>query len=151
MPPRFDDLARRRLAAAIRGARADGDAADGESAWEAALRRADDIAEKMELIGTRIVCRDEDPAIPGECDVKFTSSELDCLSRHEHGRWMREKLEEGWTLGPAVDPVARTHPCLVGYDQLPEVEKEKDREQVRRIPALLHAAGLRAVRRVVRP
>jgi hypothetical protein len=150
MPPHFENLARLRLAAAIRGVRADGDAADGENAWEAALRRADDIAEKMELIGTRIVLRDEGPANPGEFDVMFTSSELDCLSRHEHGRWMREKLEAGWTFGPTVDPVARTHPCLVGYDQLPEVEKEKDREQVRRIPALLRSAGLSVIRRGVR-
>ena len=105
----------------------------------AALRdRADDIAEKVALIGAALVPAGE--ALDG--GLRFTVSELEILSRHEHERWMREKTAAGWTRGPVLDPVALAHPCLVGYEELPEHEKEKDRRVVRRIPRLLKAVGL---------
>lgn len=48
-----------------------------------------------------------------------------------HEAWCLFKIEEGWRYGPERDPVARTHPCLVPYDELPEAERRKD--------ALFHA------------
>jgi ryanodine receptor 2 len=36
-------------------------------------------------------------------------------------------MDEGWTYGPERDGQAKTHPCLVPYDELPEDEKEYDR------------------------
>ena len=58
---------------------------------------------------------------------------------------MDERRADGWTLG-ARDDKARTHPSLVPWDELPESEKEKDRDVVRAIPDLLAAAGLTIVR-----
>lgn len=43
-----------------------------------------------------------------------------------HGNWMARKLEEGWTHGPTKDAEAKTHPCLVPYDELPPHEQLKD-------------------------
>ncbi|MVN88625.1 hypothetical protein GO986_17965 [Deinococcus sp. HMF7620] len=44
----------------------------------------------------------------------------------QHESWMAEKVATGWVYGDAKDPDAKTHPCLVPYDQLPDDQKRKD-------------------------
>jgi len=44
-----------------------------------------------------------------------------------HDEWVRGKLSTGWTFGPVKDAAARTHPCLVAYDELPAEQRTKDR------------------------
>lgn len=43
-----------------------------------------------------------------------------------HESWMEHKLLEGWTYGETKDPDAKTHPCLLPYDSLPQEQKLKD-------------------------
>lgn len=43
-----------------------------------------------------------------------------------HESWLKEKVADGWTYGPAKDPDAKTHPCCVPYDELPPEQKAKD-------------------------
>lgn len=43
-----------------------------------------------------------------------------------HESWMAQKVADGWTYGPVKDPAAKTHPCLVPYDQLPVEQQLKD-------------------------
>lgn len=43
-----------------------------------------------------------------------------------HLSWMKQKLEEGWVYGEVKDPEAKTHPCLVPFDQLPREQQAKD-------------------------
>jgi hypothetical protein len=40
--------------------------------------------------------------------------------------WIEHKRAHGWTYGPVKDAEAKTHPCLVDYDQLPEEHRVKD-------------------------
>jgi RyR domain len=121
-----------------------------EEARESNRRQVDDIRVKLELIGATIVpLADLCAGDPLFGEFRFTPRELERLSRHEHARWMREKRRAGWRFGPAIDAVARTHPCLVGYDRLPSEEREKDRQVVERIPPLLRAVGLGIARRGV--
>ena len=44
----------------------------------------------------------------------------------EHDSWVRAYLDMGWVYGPRRDPVAKTHPDLVPYDELDPAEREKD-------------------------
>jgi hypothetical protein len=44
----------------------------------------------------------------------------------QHDSWSAQKVEDGWVYGPEKDPVAKTHPCLVPYEQLPPVQQAKD-------------------------
>lgn len=50
------------------------------------------------------------------------------LAEHAHDLWARRRLAEGWTYGPQRDDAAKRHPCLVPYDQLPNSEKQCDRD-----------------------
>lgn len=69
---------------------------------------------------------------------------VEVLARLEHTAWMNERLETGWSYAPGEKSLEqRTHPCLVSWEQLPEAEKEKDRQQMRAVPAILSEAGLR--------
>jgi hypothetical protein len=159
MPPRFDEPALERLARAIYDdhvARAmaspgtrSGDGAPAsyealpEEARESYRGQAGDIALKLDMIGATVApAGDEAPGA-----FRFTPGQVERLARHEHARWMREKRRAGWRFGPTEDPAARTHPCIVGYERLPDAEKDKDRQIVERIPSLLGAIGLGIARR----
>lgn len=43
-----------------------------------------------------------------------------------HQAWVDAKVADGWTYGPAKDGDAKTHPCLLAYDQLPAEQRIKD-------------------------
>lgn len=43
-----------------------------------------------------------------------------------HNSWMWQKLSEGWAYGPVKDPENKLHPCMVPYEQLPEMQQKKD-------------------------
>ena len=50
----------------------------------------------------------------------------DQRARLMHENWVRFKLADGWTYGPAKDPIGKKHPLIVDYDRLPAVEKVKE-------------------------
>lgn len=43
-----------------------------------------------------------------------------------HRQWVDEKKQAGWKLGPRKDGRRKTHPLMVPYSKLPEVERRKD-------------------------
>ena len=43
-----------------------------------------------------------------------------------HGGWMQAYFENGWVYGDNYNPELRTHPDLVPYEQLGQLEKDKD-------------------------
>lgn len=46
--------------------------------------------------------------------------------RELHESWREDLLRHGWKYGLIKDPEAKTHPCLMPYDQLPGRQKDKD-------------------------
>ncbi len=69
--------------------------------------------------------------------LHIDDAEVETMARVEHLRWSWEKRLNGWSSGKIRDDGKKIHPSLVPYDDLPEPEKEKDRELVRLIPAIL--------------
>ena len=49
------------------------------------------------------------------------------LARNVHDVWAKSRIDEGWTYGEQRNDTLKQHPCLVDYDELPELEKEYDR------------------------
>jgi len=43
-----------------------------------------------------------------------------------HGSWMQAYFEMGWVYGEQRDPVKKTHPDLVPYAKLGQLERDKD-------------------------
>ena len=44
----------------------------------------------------------------------------------QHNAWFVEKVKDGWVYGEIKDAEAKTHPCMVSYDELPDFQKKKD-------------------------
>lgn len=65
------------------------------------------------------------------------------LAESTHDHWASQRLADGWTLGPRRDDEAKTHPCLVPYDELPESEKEYDRRTALETLKAILALGYR--------
>ena len=65
------------------------------------------------------------------------------LAEHVHDTWARQRFQDGWTWGPKRDDAARQHPCLVPYAQLPDSEKEYDRQVAMQTLKAILALGYR--------
>ena len=52
---------------------------------------------------------------------------IEKMAKNVHEVWAESRLSQGWTYGDKRDDEKKTHPCLVPYEDLPEVEKEYDR------------------------
>ncbi len=50
----------------------------------------------------------------------------DYTPEKSHANWLEGKVLDGWKWGPVKDAEAKTHPCMVPYDQLPEEQRLKD-------------------------
>lgn len=69
--------------------------------------------------------------------LHLNQEEIETMAKVEHLRWSWEKRLSGWTFGSKKDDFKKTHPSLIPYSELSEAEKEKDRDLVKLIPALL--------------
>ncbi len=69
------------------------------------------------------------------------------LAEHAHEVWSAQRLADGWVLGPTRDDLAKTHPCLVAYDALPESERVYDRNAALGTLKAILAMGYEITRR----
>ena len=49
------------------------------------------------------------------------------MAKNVHEVWSAGRMADGWKYGAKRDDEKKTHPCLVPYEELPESEKEYDR------------------------
>jgi hypothetical protein len=66
----------------------------------------------------------QDSALAG---VRFLLANPDAGDDASHESWRRAKVEDGWIYGPEKNAEAKTHPCLVPFDELPPEQQRKDR------------------------
>lgn len=72
---------------------------------------------------------DEAPAWQRESAIAGVQSTIDGSAKtpeEQHELWAEHKRADGWVHGDVKDAEARTHPCLVPYDQLPSEQQAKD-------------------------
>ena len=58
--------------------------------------------------------------------VEFRINNPDSGNDSQHNSWMKEKVDAGWVYGEIKDADAKTHPCIVPFDELPEFQQKKD-------------------------
>jgi hypothetical protein len=108
---------------------------------ESNRRNVKDIPVKLAVAGYIMI-----PARSNEAAFNFPGDDLEMLAEKEHERWMAALLKEGWTLAAKTDETKKQHECLLPWKELPEGEKEKDRDLVRGIPVILARAGYAIVK-----
>lgn len=108
----------------------------------AAARR---IAEVLALAGLYLVKAEAAPA-QESADIKaILLRNLDSLAEAEHEGWMKYKFRQGWRRAANRDDEQRLHNILIPYHELPEKEKEKDRNAVQYYPEIAAREGYRIV------
>lgn len=65
------------------------------------------------------------------------------IAENVHDIWAKGRIAEGWSYGPQRDDKKKETPCLVPYGELPEGEKEYDRNTALETLKLIMALGYR--------
>ena len=52
---------------------------------------------------------------------------LEAMAKNVHEIWSQGRMNQGWTYGKRRDDTLKHHPCLIAYEDLPEEEKNYDR------------------------
>ena len=68
------------------------------------------------------------------------------IAENVHEVWAKARMDEGWTYGEKRDDIHKKHPCLVPYDELPEEEKEYDRNTAMNTIKMVKKLGFRIER-----
>ncbi|HSS11795.1 MAG TPA: RyR domain-containing protein [Acidimicrobiales bacterium] len=99
-------------------------------------RRAEFVYEAARLAAVAAAA----PVIPAtwtDREDAFRSQFLDVIERQcgpsrsaspeeLHGSWVQAYIDMGWHFGEVYDPEAKTHPDMVPYAQLGQLEQDKD-------------------------
>jgi len=101
----------------------------------AAARRIPDV---LALVGLGLATRREAKSRKKPSDEQITrsiESNVERLAEAEHDGWAAQREKNGWRFGKERDDERKLHPLMVPYCDLPEQEKEKDRNAVRGYPS----------------
>jgi tetratricopeptide (TPR) repeat protein len=77
---------------------------------------------------------------------------VEVLARNNHELWAKRRIAEGWNYGPQRSDEAKRTPLLVPYEDLPEEEKEYDRDNaIETVKTILALGGTVQAPPAVRP
>lgn len=88
---------------------------------EANAAYCDSIGDKTQAAWTHAPKWQRDSAIEGVKQALAGAG-----PRQLHESWLAHKAVDGWVYGAVKDAEAKTHPCMVDYDDLPEAQQRKD-------------------------
>jgi voltage-gated potassium channel Kch len=98
--------------------------------------QAADIPAKLRAIDCRLMpAGDERPLF------QFTDEQIERLARMEHDRWRNERCRAGWAHGKVRDDARKLHPSLVPWEQLTELDRDRNLRAIKQIPTLVARAG----------
>jgi len=86
------------------------------------------------------------PVSTDDVELSDELNELtELIASNVHDIWAEGRIAEGWVFGELRDDNLKTHPCLVPYNELPENEKEYDRNTAMKTLKMIHKLGFRIV------
>lgn len=65
------------------------------------------------------------------------------MAKNVHEVWAQTRISQGWTYGEERNDDKKTHPCLIPYEELPESEREYDRNTALSTLKLIAKLGFR--------
>lgn len=68
------------------------------------------------------------------------------MAKNVHEVWAETRIAQGWCYGEERDDAKKTHSCLIPYEELPEEEKEYDRNTSIGTLKLIMKLGFKIVR-----
>lgn len=68
-------------------------------------------------------------------------NDMERIARNIHETWAQQRKNRGWGYGVSYDKTEKKHPCMVEYDDLPEIEKDMDRATVEQTIKMLLYMG----------
>ena len=68
------------------------------------------------------------------------------IAKNVHEVWAQHRIAEGWTYGPVRNDALRQTPCLVPYEDLPEEEKDYDRNTALETLKFIVACAFRIIK-----
>lgn len=71
----------------------------------------------------------------------------EAIAENAHDVWAVERKAQGWTYGPHRDDAKKQTPCMVPYSQLPDSEKQFDRDMAMNTLKLLRKLGYDIIKR----
>lgn len=83
-------------------------------------------------------------------DVKLSDDIIklsEQIAENVHEVWAASRLAEGWTYGTERNDRLKQHPCLVPYNELPEIEKEYDRNTAMQTLRLIKKLGFDIIKK----
>jgi len=108
---------------------------------ESSFDQAFHYGDRLRKAGYSVEWIDEwDVAMPS-----FADDEVEAMAETEHRRWRDERWASGWMYAPVRDDARKRHPDLKPWAELPESDRDKDREIVRELPEVLARHGLAIV------
>lgn len=79
-----------------------------------------------------------DVKLPAELDEL-----VEMIAENVHEVWAQSRMEQGWVYGEERNDELKQHPCLIPYEELPEVEKAYDRDTALGTLRLISKLGFR--------
>lgn len=70
---------------------------------------------------------------------------IEKMAKNVHEVWAQSRMEQGWTYGEQRNDALKHHPCFVPYEDLPEVEKQYDRDTSLQTLKLISKLGFKIV------
>lgn len=102
------------------------------------------------IIDLEAVAKTYSPAPLDLSDVTLPESLTaltEAIAENTHEVWAAGRIREGWTYGPERDDKLKKHPDLIPYSELPDGEKQYDRETAMNTIKLVMKLGYDLVKR----
>jgi len=71
---------------------------------------------------------------------------IELMSKNVHEVWAQSRIEQGWTYGDERNDAMKQHPCLIPYEELPEIEKAYDRDTALGTLKLISKLGFKIIK-----
>lgn len=72
---------------------------------------------------------------------------IEQMAKNVHEVWAQSRMDQGWVFGEERSDSLKQHPCLIPYEELPEVEKQYDRDTALGTLRLISKLGFKITRK----